>query len=57
MKKNNPSLGRIAWNRLTLMKYTKPGDDYEITPLRFLGGLIGMCAFIFMMSALAAAGF
>lgn len=37
---------KTAWNRLTLMRYRHPDDDYKLTPLRIAVGVAFVAALL-----------
>ena len=38
---------KTAWNRLTLMRFVQPGDDYALTPLRLAAGIAAFGLLLF----------
>lgn len=44
---------KTFWGRVTLMRYCRPGDDYELTPLRIAAGLAFCAALLLGPTAFA----
>lgn len=38
---------KTAWDKLTLMRFVQPGDDYALTPLRLLAGIAAFGLLLF----------